>query len=237
MDAISITNNVPASQAEAGLSRIEGRRASGSFSRTSFSALLAKSSRSLPVSEGGLGAENNTTGTTGQAAGTSTQTALATTTRVNPASTIVHSPFGTYDLAHLEAAKTLGDPAWEPMRLYFFTHEPKDYTNDTAKMAEFSRIYGARAVSVLNTWGHVPENVNVNLISTAAEKDLFREDGVRAYYQVSDLINMYPAERSKYVDISGEQLLNLFWSGNLGTKIQTKATATTSSTPIHSAKA
>jgi len=132
-----------------------------------------------------------------------------------------HSPMGTL----VFSASTAAVKAWEPQSLYFYTHLPEDYRNDPRKMAEFAQIYGPRALAVFQHFGTVPENQYWGLTSTEEQRDFFREDGVRVSFSVIELMNMDRATRSKYVDVSNDQLLSLYWNNNYELRFPTKASA------------
>jgi hypothetical protein len=143
----------------------------------------------------------------------------------NP-SCIVYTPFGAFDLNNLEPGKFAGDPTMDATRLYFFTSSPEEYRNDAEKVAEFTNTYGAQAAAVLETYGMAPENINNYYVSTPEESELYRADGVRAYYRPTDLMGMPDEARNQLVDITATELQTLLDNQDWYAKIATKSSLT-----------
>lgn len=135
----------------------------------------------------------------------------STVTRAAQA-TVIHTPFGPYDPDSVDPVYDVGGGTRDQMRVYFMTHSPALYMRDADSMSEFSRLYGPQAVAILKHFGTVPENIDPNSVSTPEQRAFYNSAGARAYYTPTDLIMMSADQRAKYITISNQALVALFWS-------------------------
>ena len=75
-------------------------------------------------------------------------------------------------------------------RQFFYLMKPEDIKKSPILMIAFRDQYGPIAESILETFGTVPESVDVTKIWTPEQYMYFNKDGTRAFYSVPELLAM-----------------------------------------------
>ena len=99
--------------------------------------------------------------------------------------------------AYIEMAQNLGGLFYyDRLDAYLPTQEtaeslkPEDIKKSPILMKAFRDQYGPIAESILETFGTVPESVDVTKIWTPEQYMYFNKDGTRAFYSVPELLAM-----------------------------------------------